>query len=112
MASITAAGSTAYALSMGATPLLAETPAWLVVGNNVMQPRGWKSALLSLDDEVEVVVLDPNKRPVHGFLYGTPVGEVRAMRARISKIAAVELGFCPQHDMAHKIAELQFPGES
>ena len=40
----TPAGSTAYARSMGATPLLAETPAWLLVGSNVMQPANWKSA--------------------------------------------------------------------
>src|SRR5581483_1121947 len=45
----TPAGSTAYARSMGATPLLADTPAWLVVGSNVAQPPHWKSALLSED---------------------------------------------------------------
>jgi nicotinate (nicotinamide) nucleotide adenylyltransferase len=105
----TAAGSTAYALSMGAMPLLADTPAWLLVGNNVMTPRGWKSALLSLEDEVVVTVLDPEKRPVRGYLYGILIGEVVELRARISKIAAVELGFYPQHDMAHKIAKVQFP---
>jgi NAD+ kinase len=107
----TAAGSTAYALSMGATPLLADTPAWLVVGNNVMTPRGWKSAMLSCEDRVEVEVLNPEKRPVRGFVYGSPVGEVRGLRARISRIAAAEVAFLPHHDMAHKITELQFPAE-
>ena len=58
----TAAGSTAYARSMGATPLLADTPAWLLVGSNVMQPMHWKSALLSLDAQVEIRNLDPVKR--------------------------------------------------
>ena len=105
----TAAGSTAYALSMGATPLLADTPAWLVVGNNVMQPRGWKSAMLSLDDTVEITVLNHEKRPVQGYIYGVPVGEVRSLRATISRVAAAELAFCEHHDMAHKIARLQFP---
>jgi hypothetical protein len=96
---------------MGATPLLADTPAWLAVGNNVMQPRGWKSAMLSCEDLVEVEVLDPEKRPVRGFLYGVPMGEVRAMRAWISRIAAAELAFAPHHDMANKITKLQFPTE-
>jgi NAD+ kinase len=57
----TAAGSTAYARSMGATPLLADTPAWLLVGSNVMEPPNWKSALLSVDAEVEVRSLDVHK---------------------------------------------------
>ncbi len=105
----TAAGSTAYALSMGATPLLADTPAWLVVGNNVMQPRGWKSAMLSFDDTVEISVLDHDKRPVQGYLYGVPIGEVLRIRAAISRVATAELAFCQNHDMAHKIARLQFP---
>src|SRR6185503_11769076 len=57
----TAAGSTAYSMSMGAQPLLADTPAWLMVGSNVMTPLNWKSALLSLESLVEVRSLDPEK---------------------------------------------------
>jgi NAD kinase len=45
----TAAGSTAYARAMGAMPLLADTPALLLVGSNVLNPHNWKSALLSYD---------------------------------------------------------------
>lgn len=105
----TAAGSTAYARSMGATPLLVDTPAWLMVGSNVMQPLHWKSALLSLESSVEMRNLDPGKRPLNGYLYGILLGEVLAMRARVSRIAAVELAFCPQHDLTEKIAQIQFP---
>jgi NAD kinase len=105
----TAAGSTAYAMSMGATPLLADTPAWLLVGSNVMQPLNWKSALLSLDAEVEVRSLEPEKRPLRGYLHGVSLGEVLAMRARLSRIAAAELAFYPHHDLAEKIAQIQFP---
>jgi NAD+ kinase len=106
----TAAGSTAYAMSMGATPLLADTPAWLLVGSNVMQPLNWKSgALLSLDASVEVTSLDPVKRPLNGYLHGVLMGEVTAMRVRISRIAAAELAFNPHHDLAEKIAQIQFP---
>jgi NAD kinase/nicotinic acid mononucleotide adenylyltransferase len=106
----TAAGSTAYARSMGATPLLADTPAWLLVGSNVMTPPTWQSALLSCDSQVEVRSLDKiRKRPLNGYLYGVLMGEVVAMRARVSRIASVELAFYPRHDMAEKIAQLQFP---
>ena len=105
----TPAGSTAYARSMGATPLLADTPAFLVVGSNVAQPAGWKSALLSEDVLIEVRNLDPDKRPINGYLHGTSHGEVLAMRGRLSGVAAVELAFVRDHDMAEKIATIQFP---
>lgn len=105
----TAAGSTAYARSMGATPLLPDTPAWLIVGSNVMHPINFKSALLSLDAQVELRNLDPGKRPLNGYVSGDLVRDVLAVRARVSRIAAAELVFCPQHDMTQKIAQIQFP---
>jgi NAD+ kinase len=105
----TAAGSTAYARAMGATPLLVETPALILVGSNTMEPPNWTSALLSFDSEVEIRTLDPDKRPLMGFADGIPQGRIERMRARVSRIAAVELAFCRGHDMAEKIAEIQFP---
>lgn len=107
----TAAGSTAYAMSMGAQPLLADTPAWLMVGSNVMTPLNWKSALLSLESVVEVRSLDPDKRPLNGYLHGVLMGEVTSMTVRISRIAAAELAFNPRHDLAEKIAQIQFPND-
>ncbi len=106
----TAAGSTAYAMSMGAQPLLADTPGWLVVGSNVMSPLGWKSALLPLEANVLIEALNTEKRPVIGFAHGVPMGPVLTMRTRISRIAAVELAFLERHDLAEKIAQVQFPG--
>ncbi len=104
----TAAGSTAYARSMGASPLPADTPAWLVVGSNVMVPAEWNSALLSIDNTVEIRNLSPEKRPVEAFVDGESQGEVVALKARISRTAAAELVFCSSHDMSEKIAAIQF----
>ncbi len=104
----TAAGSTAYARSMGASPLLADTPAWLLVGSNVMEPAHWRSALLSVDSTVEIRSLDPVRRPVEAFVDGLSLGEVVSLRARISRAAAAEVAFCASHDMAEKIAAIQF----
>lgn len=106
----TAAGSTAYARSMGASPLLADTPAWLIVGSNVMEPIDWKSALLSTDSQVEIRSLDIDKRPIRAFIDGIDHGPVRALRARISRAAAAEMVFNANHDMAEKIAAIQFRG--
>ena len=105
----TAAGSTAYARSMGAQPLLLDTPAWLVVGSNVMDPIHWKSALVGKNSVVEIRSLHVEKRPLMGFLHGSALGEVVALRARMSRAASVELAFVEAHDMAEKIARIQFP---
>ena len=104
----TAAGSTAYARSMGAAPLLADTPAWLLVGSNVLEPAHWRSALLSPDTTVEIRSLDPRHRPVQAFVDGQSMGRVVALHARLSRAAAAELVFCASHDMAEKIAAIQF----
>lgn len=106
----TAAGSTAYARSMGAAPLLADTPAWLLVGSNVMEPATWRSALLSIDATVEMRVLDPERRPVEAFVDGESQGIVHSLKARLSRAASAELVFCASHDMAEKIAHIQFHG--
>lgn len=105
----TAAGSTAYARSMGATPLLVDSNAWLIVGNNVFEPRGWKSVPLSLDSTAEFRSLDTAKRPINAFIDGAKKGPVARMRVRVSRIAAVELAFDPHRDMAAKLAEDLFP---
>jgi len=104
----TAAGSTAYALSMGAPPLLADTPAWLVVGSNVMRPLGWKTAMLPMDAEVKVVNAAPDRRLLNGFVFNNKYEDVLAMEARVSRVASVELAFSEKHDMARKISDLQF----
>jgi len=105
----TAAGSTAYARSMGCPPLLADTPGWLIVGSNVLDPPGWKSALLSTEAQVALRSVGGEKRALRGFVDGQEHGEVHGFRARLSRVAAAELAFTAQHDMAEKIALIQFP---
>lgn len=105
----TAAGSTAYARSMGVAPLLADSPGWLVVGSNVMEPAGWKSALLAEDSTVKFENVGGEKRPMEAFVDGESYGLASSMSARLSRIATAELAFCASHDMAEKIARIQFP---
>jgi nicotinate (nicotinamide) nucleotide adenylyltransferase len=107
----TAAGSTAYARAMGAMPLLADTPALLLVGSNVLNPFNWKSVLLSYDAEIKIANLDPTnqKRPLNAYVDGLSQGRVKSMFVRVSRIAAAEIAFFPNHDMAEKIAQIQFP---
>jgi len=105
----TAAGSTSYARALGAPPLPYHTPALLLVGSNVLAPSHWRPVVLGLDAEVELRTLDPVKRPLQGYIDGVAQGEVRALRVRVSRTAAVELAFRATHDPASKLARLQFP---
>jgi NAD kinase len=105
----TAAGSTSYARAMGAAALPMNTPALLLVGSNVLKPEVFRPAVLPLLAEVELATLDPDKRPLKGFIDGVPQGEVRSVRARVSRVAAVELAFQPEHDASEKLARIQFP---
>jgi hypothetical protein len=49
------------------------------------------------------------KLPLEGYIYGGPVGEITALNGRISRVAAVEVAFCPAHDITEKISQMQFP---
>jgi NAD+ kinase len=105
----TAAGTTAYARSMGVAPLLADTPGWMLVGSNVMNPPGWKSALLAPDSSVSLRTIGGEKRPIVSFVDGRSLGPATGFHARLSRIATIELVFASRHDMAEKIARIQFP---
>jgi NAD kinase/nicotinic acid mononucleotide adenylyltransferase len=105
----TAAGSTAYARAMGAVSLPLGTPAILLVGSHVMRPPAWRPVVLPLDSTIELRTLDEKKRPLDAYIDGVPQGSVRRLRARISRVAAVELAFHPGTDLASKLARVQFP---
>jgi NAD kinase len=105
----TAAGSTAYAHAMGATPVPLNSPVLTLVGSNVLRPHQWRPVVLPLGAEIELRSLDPGKRPLHGYIDGVSQGIVRSLRARVSHIAAAELLFHPRHDPAVKLARIQFP---
>ena len=105
----TAAGSPAYARAMGAIPMPLNTPVLLLVGSNVLRPESWKPVVLPLNAEIELRTLDPVKRPLQGYIDGVEQGQIRALRARVSRTAAVELAFAPDHHPEAKLAQIQFP---
>jgi NAD kinase len=107
----TAAGSTSYARAMGAAALPFPTPVLTIAGSNVLSPFGWRPAVLPLTSEIELTTLDPQKRPLQGYIDGVSLGRVSSVRVRVSRTAAVELAFQPEHDPVAKLARLQFPLE-
>ena len=105
----TAAGSTSYARAMRATPLPFNAPLLTLAGSNVLLPQSWHPAVLTIDAGVGLRSLDPAKRPLQGFIDGVDQGRVLGLTARVSRTAAVELLFAPEHDPVSKLAGLQFP---
>jgi NAD+ kinase len=56
-----------------------------------------------------LTTLDPKKRPLQCYIDGLSQGQVRALKARASNIAAVELAFTRSHDPVAKLFRIQFP---
>jgi NAD+ kinase len=107
----TAAGSTAYARAMGATPVPFNMPALILAGSNVSTPMLWKPAVLPLESTVELTTLDTQKRPLQCYVDGVSQGLVKSVRVRASNTAAVELAFHRGHDPVTKLYRIQFPQE-
>ena len=107
----TAAGSTAYARSMGVNPVPVGTDLIIVVGSNIVEPLSWRNgANLPIDSMVEFRSRDGSGwRRVYGFTDGVGLGEVVGMKVRASRTAAVKLLFTPDHDLRKKLAAIQFP---
>jgi len=106
----TPSGSSAYARAMGASPLPLDTNAITLAGSNVFRPRFWKPMALSDDAVVELTSLDTSgKRPVRGFLDGSPLGILQGMTVRRSRVAAVELAFTQEFDPSDKLLRSLLP---
>lgn len=111
----TPVGSTAYALAMGATPVLvdAPVPTLTLVGSNVFEPQGFRPVHVRLTSTVDFRSLDPTpqprKRPMLGFVDGVPLGPVTSMHVRASRTAAAELLFFPETNLTNKLFAKQFP---
>lgn len=104
-------GSTAYARSMGATPLRNDSRELVLVGNNIFYPT-WKQARLSFSSKVQITNADlTGYRKLYAFADSKPFGSVRHMTVRASRFAAVELGFFPEYDPIKKLDRIQFPGK-
>ncbi|MFO0936582.1 MAG: NAD(+)/NADH kinase [Gemmataceae bacterium] len=106
----TAAGSSSYARAMGATPVPMNTDVLILAGSNVYLPTFWRPALLPTDSIIEIETLDANRRPLRAAIDGyEETDPVRKMTVRVSRTAAAEIAFLPEHDPVAKLAFMQFP---
>jgi NAD+ kinase len=104
----TAAGSTAYNLSVHGpiiplgTGLLALTPI------SAFRPRRWRGALLPSSARVELSVLDPVKRPVAAAADSVEVPNVAHVTVTEADDISLTLLFDPEHDLEERILKEQF----
>lgn len=105
----TGAGSTAYALALGASPVPVSAPMLQLVGNNCMVPARWKPVHLHQDVEIDLESVDCKKRPCRAFVDSVDLGVVRRLTIRASRVAGVQLAFCQSNDLQAKLYKLQFP---
>eukprot|EP01012_Entosiphon_sulcatum_P034479 TRINITY_DN4373_c0_g1_i2.p1 TRINITY_DN4373_c0_g1~~TRINITY_DN4373_c0_g1_i2.p1 ORF type:complete len:502 (-),score=50.01 TRINITY_DN4373_c0_g1_i2:119-1597(-) len=105
----TAAGSTAYARAMGASPLPVGSPLLVVAGSNVAKPFNWRPVYLSVNETVRFDAIDSAKRPLRAVVDGLEKGPCDSMVIRVSKVAGVELGFRAASDIVKKVMQMQFP---
>jgi NAD kinase len=105
----TAAGSTAYARSMGNAPFHVDTPTLILTASSVSSPPAWRSANLKLESQIRLRNLDPKKRPLEAFVDSVSQGRAAEMRVRVSRIASAQLAFLSGYNFAEKLTAIQFP---
>ena len=107
----TPAGSTAYARSMGATPITLGAEELMVIGSNVAKPDIWRNGANVTDDSViRIRTLDESHwRGIAGFADNVSFGDVTEMIVRKSRIAAVELAFVSGHEKRRRSLFNPFP---
>lgn len=109
----TAAGSSSYARAMGATPVPLNTQVLMLVGSNVLKPTFWRPVVLPIDSEIVLESVDPERRPLKGFIDGEAYPRpIRRMSIRVSRTAAAELAFTRDQDPVAKLGFMQFPREN
>ncbi len=104
----TAAGSTAYNLSVHGpiipigTSLLALTPI------APHRPRRWRGALLPAKSHIQIDVLESEKRPVSALADFTEVLVVKSVNIREERSLSVTVLYDPKRNLAEKVIQEQF----
>lgn len=104
----TPAGSTAYAMAMGASPLPLDCKALILVASNVSQPFGFRSCNLNSNTQVKFTNCDTTgKRQIRGFIDGRDQGPIKSMSISAST-SFVRLSFIGIDKLAEKLNRIQF----
>ncbi|NDV88067.1 NAD kinase [Aurantimonas aggregata] len=101
-------GSTAYNLSAQGPIIPVEAPLLALTPVSPFRPRRWRGALLPNHQTVEIVVLEPDKRPVNAVADATEVKSVRKITIRESATDTGLILFDVEHSWDERILAEQF----
>jgi len=104
----TAAGSTAYNLSVQGPILPLGTQALALTPISPFRPRRWRGAVLPGSARVRFEVLDYYKRPVSATADAQEVRNVMAVDVYEEKTIRLKLMFDPDHSLEDRILDEQF----
>lgn len=104
----TPAGSTAYNLSAHGPILPLEAPLLAITPVSAFRPRRWRGALLPNKVSVDIVVLEPEKRPVNAVADNTEVKSVLSVRIAQTQDTTARILSDPDRSWSDRILAEQF----
>lgn len=104
----TPAGSTAYNLSAHGPILPINSPLLALTPISPFRPRRWRGAILSHDAEVEIEMLEANKRPVSAVADQTEFRDVVKVVVSEDETRSARLLFDDGHSLAERVLNEQF----
>lgn len=104
----TPAGSTAYNLSAQGPILPIEAPLLALTPLSPFRPRRWRGALLSDKANIEIEVLEPEKRPVSAVADHDEIRSVATVRIAEAQDINLFMLFNPGHNLDERILSEQF----
>ena len=104
----TPAGSTAYNLSAHGPILPINSPLLALTPISPFRPRRWRGAILSREAEVEIEMLEPDKRPVSAVADQTEFRNIAKVVVSEDEKRSARLLFDDGHSLAERVLNEQF----
>lgn len=104
----TAAGSTAYNLSVFGPILPLSANLLTLMPISAFRPRRWRGALLPCSARIRFDILEGRKRPISAVADYTEVRDVTWVEIREDRSISLRLLFDPEHNLEERIIKEQF----
>ena len=104
----TPAGSTAYNLSANGPILPINAKLLSLMPINAFRPRRWKGALLNINSEIDIEVIDHKHRHVSATADSREIKQAKRIKITIEKDKEIRLMFDPDYSLDERIIREQF----
>jgi NAD+ kinase len=104
----TPAGSTAYNLSANGPILPINAKLLSLMPINAFRPRRWKGALLNINSEIDIEIIDHKHRHVSATADSREIKQAKRIKITIEKDKEIRLMFDPDYSLDERIIREQF----